>query len=229
MAMMSAGYSSTPVTDSEKAKLEARREKGWRDMLQAAALANKMNDQTAIGFTIGSLLSNNWDKWFGGGKGNSSNNNANGNNGQYDFSLSMATAKDPLQFAAAGGDPYAKFVLEQNKSFSLADVPQNTAITVRPMPDNLTVNGVNPQAPTTGNTYQAGIPFTQQLNFNGQTIDPQKALMDSNLNASANSNNLFTSMMNNPPNYVANAQNAAIGDLGMFSKPYDEWLKNGAR
>lgn len=220
MAMMNAGYSSTPWTDSIKANLEARREKGWRDMLQAAALANKMNDRTAIGFGLGALLANNWDKWFGGGKGSSSNNNANGNNGQYDFSLSMATTKDPLQFAAAGGDPHAKFALEQNKPFSLADVPQNTAITTRPLPDNLTVNGVNPQAPAEI-TYQAGIPFTQQT-INGQAVtDPNKAMMDSNMNPANFAN--FAKSVGASTSPWSNAQNHQLADtdwLNWLNKKY---------
>lgn len=185
MAMMNAGYSATPYTDSQKAKREAERARNWQQMLQMAAVANKMNDRTALGFGLGALLANNWDKWFGGGKGKSGNNNGT-TGGQYDFSLNMATAKDPLQFATAGGDPHAKWALENNQPFNLAAAVQNPVpITARPMLDNFTVNGVNPQVPASGNTIQSGIPLTQQLTIGGQNagvVDPNKTMKDSNYN-----------------------------------------------
>ena len=209
MAMMNVGYSATPETDRIKARREADRARNWQQMLQAAAVANRMNDRTALGFGLGALLANNWDKWFGGGKGKSGNNNGT-TGGQYDFSLNIATAKDPLQMAAAAGDKNAQWVLQHNQPFSLLSVAQNPApITARPMPDNLTVNGVNSQAPAAGNTYQAGIPLTQQLTINGQNagvVDPNKTMTDSSYNP-ANWANLAkemgatTSPWSSPKNY----------------------------
>lgn len=195
-------YSATPYTDEMKAKKEADRQKNWQQMLQAAALASKMNDQTALGFGLGSLLASNWDKWFGGKDKKNSDGNS---DGQYSFSANMATAQDPLKFAAAGGDHHAQWALENNQPFSLASVAPVT-IAANQMPNNLTVDGVNPQEQATGNTFQAGMPLTQQLSFNGQTIDPQKAMMDSNFNP-ANSANFFkaagvsTSPWSSPSNY----------------------------
>lgn len=220
-----AGYA-----EQERAKAQASNDNNWQKMLQAAAMASMMDNRTALGFGLGSLLANNWDKWFGG-KGKKSDSQGSGNT-QYDFSLNMATAQDPLKFAAAGGDPHAQWALENNKTFSLMNIPQQPAtISAAPMPNNLMVDGVNPQAPATGNTIQAGIPLTQQLTIGGQNagnIDPSKAMMDSNMNP-ANGNNFFVSAMNNPPNLVADAQNAATGGLGAFSAPtFDASTLSGA-
>ncbi|WP_028130226.1 hypothetical protein [Selenomonas sp. AE3005] len=215
--IMGGGY--TSLAEEKRNEREAAREKKMRDMFQAAAVASRMNDQTAIGFGLGALLANNWDKWFGGGKGNNSNNNANGNNGQYDFSLSMATAKDPVQMAAAAGDKNAQWVLNHNQpAFSLVDVVQNPAsITARPMPDNLTVNGVNPQAPAEM-TYQAGIPFTQQT-INGQVVtDPNKAMMDSNVNPANFAN--FAKSVGASTSPFSSAQNYQLADTDWLNKKY---------
>ena len=210
MAMMNAGYSATPETDRIKARREADRARNWQQMLQAAAVANRMNDRTALGFGLGALLASNWDKWFGGGKSKGGNNNKGTTGDQYDFSLNMATAKDPLQFAAAGGDPHAKWALENNQPFNLAAAVQNPVpITARPMLDNFTVNGVNPQVPASGNTIQSGIPLTQQLTIGGQNagvVDPNKTMMDSNYNPAnwaniAKEMGATTSPWSSPKNY----------------------------
>lgn len=232
---------------NERAKDENEKQKKWQDMLQTAAMATKMNDMTALGYGLGTLLFNNWDKWFGNkGKGQTAGDNSRGTN-PYDFSQNMAMAQDPMQMAAASGNPNAQWALEHNQPFNLMAVQQNPApITAAPMPDNLTVNGINPQTATTGNAIQAGVPLTQQFTVNGQNaevVDPAKTIMDSNLNP-ANSSNLFTSAMNNPPNSVGDVQNNALGGFGVFGAnnynasplsgaadaikefSFEDWLKN---
>lgn len=224
MAMMNAGYSATPVTDNEKAKIEAKREKGWRDMLQMAALANKMNNQTAIGFTIGSLLGNNWDKWFGG-KGKSGSNNNDNTNGSYDFSLNMATAKDPLQFAAASGDPHAKWALENNQPFSLAAVVQKpNTVAAAPMPNNPTVNGVDQQ--TIANAQPAYNPMPMPtLTVDGNGIQGMNGGIFNMMNP-ANSDNFAKAngfgnawQMPNTPNVTP------LTNYGEFAEGSDTWKK----
>ena len=218
MAMMNAGYSTTPITDSIRAKIDAKREKSWQDMLQAAALASKMNDQTALGFGLGSLLANNWDKWFGGsGKKNNSN-----SDGQYSFSANMATAQDPLQFAAAGGDPHAQWALKNNQPFSLMSVVQNPApITARPMPDNLTMGGVDPQA--VANAQPANNPMPMPtLTVDGNGVQGMNSGIFNTMNP-ANSDN-FTKA-NGGFNIGGAWQMPNQSSEPAWGGTYDEWLK----
>ncbi len=225
MAMMNAGYSATPVADSEKAKIEAARAKNWQQMLQMAAVANKMNDRTALGFGLGALLANNWDKWFGGGKGKSGNNKNGDTSGHYDFSLNMATAKDPMQFAAAGGDPHAKWALENNQPFSLAAAVQNpNAITARPMPGNLTVDGTGQQMIANAQPAYNPMPMPT-LTVDGNGIQGMNGGIFNMMNP-ANSDNFAKAngfgnawQMPNTPNVTP------LTNYGEFAEGSDTWKK----
>ena len=229
---------------NERAKDEQKDKDLRKRLMEGAALAMRMNDQTALGYGLGTLLFSNWDKWFGGGGGN--NNGGNGNATPYDFSKNMNAAKDPMQLAIGGGDKHAAWAAEHNQPFNLMAVQQNpTPISATPLPNNQTVGGVNMQTATPTNTIQPNIPLTQQLTIGGQdagTVDPGKAITNSNFNP-ANSSNAFTSAMNNPPNLV-DIQNNALGGLGAFgannynASPlsgaadavkdfnFEDWLKN---
>lgn len=216
MATQQNGWS---VAD-QRAKDEQKNKELRERLMQGAALAMRMNDQTALGYGLGTLLFSNWDKWFGGKGGNKTD--GQGGNGQYDFSKNIADAKDPMQFAINGGDPHAKWAAEHNKPFSLMAVVQNPAtIGAAPMPTNLTVDGVNPQAPAAGNTLQSGIPLTQQLTINGQNagvVDPNKTMMDSNYNPANFAN--FAKEMGASTSPWSNAQNYQLADTDFLKKKY---------
>jgi hypothetical protein len=225
MAMMNAGYSVAPETDRKKAEREAARQKNWQQMLQMAAVANKMNDRTALGFGLGMLLANNWDKWFGG-KGKKSGNNGTGStDSQYSFAQNMATAQDPLQFAAAGGDPHAKWALENNQPFSLAAAVQNpNAITARPMPDNLTVNGTGQQMIANAQPAYNPMPMPT-LTVDGNGVQGMNSgafntMNPANFDNWAKANGGFSlGQMPNTPNVTP------LGDYGEFTEGSDLWKK----
>lgn len=196
----------------QRAEDEEKNKELRERLMQGAAMAMKMNDQAALGYGLGTLLFNNWDKWFGGGDGGTTN----GDTNSYDFSKNMTEAQDPMQFAVNGGDPHAAWAAKHNQPFSLMAVTQNPAtISATPMPNNFTTDGVNPQAPAAGNTFQAGIPLTQQLTIGGQNagvVDPNKVMMDSNMNP-ANFNNYAKA-------------NGLVGGLSAMSKSennLDNW------
>lgn len=226
MAMMNAGYSTTPYTDSMKAKNEANRAKNWQQMLQMAAVANKMNDQTALGFGLGALLANNWDKWFSGGKGKSGNNKNGDTSGQYDFSLNMATAKDPMQMAAAAGDKNAQWVLNHNQPFSLAAAVQNpNAITARPMPDNLTVDGTGQQMIANAQPAYNPMPMPT-LTVDGNSVQGMNSGIFNTMNP-ANSDNWAKA--NGGFSLGGVYQMPAATSEPAWGGTYDEWLKRGGK
>lgn len=46
-----------------RARTQASNDNNWQKMLQAAAMASMMDNKTALGFGLGSLLFNAWDRW----------------------------------------------------------------------------------------------------------------------------------------------------------------------
>ena len=204
-------------TVSNQRAMDEQKDKDLRNrLMQGAAMAMKMNDQTALGYGLGTLLFNNWDKWFGGGKEKADE--GNGDKNPYDFSKNMTAAQDPMQFAINGGDPHAAWAAEHNQPFSLVALQQNpSAIGAAPLPGNYTIGGMNPQtvANPAQTGLQAGVPLTQQFTINGQNagdFDPNKAMMYSNMN---------------PANFDNYAKaNGLMGGLGAVAKSetnLDNW------
>lgn len=56
-------YDMQSYTDSKRAQAQASNDNSWQKMLQAAAMASMMDNKTALGFGLGSLLFNAWDRW----------------------------------------------------------------------------------------------------------------------------------------------------------------------
>jgi hypothetical protein len=71
-------YDRQSYADKKRAQAQASNDNNWQKTLQAAAMASMMDNKTALGFGLGSLLANNWDRWFGK-KGASSNKNTTDN------------------------------------------------------------------------------------------------------------------------------------------------------
>ena len=70
-----------------RARTQASNDNNWQKMLQAAAMASMMDNKTALGFGLGSLLFNAWDSWKNRDKKPASNG---------DGTISLTEIKEPI-------------------------------------------------------------------------------------------------------------------------------------
>lgn len=205
------------VTGFARARQQAENDSNWQKLLQSAAIASMMDNKTALGFGLGTLLLSNWDNWFGGKKSKKGDIPDNVRT-QYDFSKNMAVAKDPMQMAAAAGDKHAQWVLDNNQPINLATIAQNSA----PAVNSQVTGDATPQtnAIADGMAYKPELPFTANIGFNPQQTG-QKAMIDSSFNP-ANSANWFKQnggMSLGGAWQMKSTPDTAIGGT------YEEWLK----
>lgn len=200
------------------------REQNFALMREAA----KMRPDVSLGFSLGRLLFNNADKWFGGKGGRGSDGTRHStaaeaasttetpSAGAYDFSNFQTD--DPLQALANAGDIHAQFAqdAEQNQPSLMQPGQFGTDEYARQNGISLQQNTFNPNTQeATSTTLSTNNP---ELLTGGQTFDPQQyGIQDSLINASGLSGDgYFGSMMGGNPGIEGAAEGLSDIDWERF-------------
>ena len=214
--------------DRQQAELNQKDADEWNKNYSLMQEAARMRPDVSLGFSLGRLLFNNADKWFGGKGGRGSDGTKHQtaaeaasttetpSTGAYDFSGFQTS--DPLQALANAGDIHAQFA---------QDAEQNQPSLIQPgqfgTDEYAQQNGISLQRNTFNPNTQEATSTTLSTNnpdllTGGQTFNPQQyGIQDSLINASGlNGDGYFGSMLGGNPSLEGAAEGLSDIDWKRF-------------